>query len=159
MGERQSEPLGIFSTSTETYSISISSSHLAVINTTHSPFFYHSLPSPHTSIPLWPTCTLSLSPLHRRSLVDPLACPHHSNTVTHNADTPYSRHRMDRNTVHLYEALEVPKTATQDEIKRSYRYTWQTVGVLSHCHRTPYHSMTREAIQGRGKRKPSPFLF
>ncbi|KAF9174223.1 hypothetical protein BGX21_010877 [Mortierella sp. AD011] len=28
---------------------------------------------------------------------------------------------MDRNTVHLYEALEVPKTATQDEIKKAYR--------------------------------------
>ncbi|KAK3825865.1 MAG: hypothetical protein J3Q66DRAFT_110653 [Benniella sp.] len=28
---------------------------------------------------------------------------------------------MDRNTVHLYEALELPKTATQDEIKRAYR--------------------------------------
>ncbi|KAG0225427.1 hypothetical protein B0O80DRAFT_424904 [Mortierella sp. GBAus27b] len=28
---------------------------------------------------------------------------------------------MDRNTVHLYEALEIPKTATQDEIKKAYR--------------------------------------
>lgn len=30
---------------------------------------------------------------------------------------------MDRNTVHLYEALEISKTSTQDEIKKAYRYT------------------------------------
>ncbi|KAG9061660.1 hypothetical protein KI688_007241 [Linnemannia hyalina] len=31
---------------------------------------------------------------------------------------------MDRNTVHLYETLGIPKSSTQDEIKKAYRYVY-----------------------------------